>query len=84
MATSENSRSAAHEETQGLTLRELVLEVRQDVKGVKAQLDTHLLEHAMSKGRVMGEARIFGMARSSLAVMVSVISGIAAVWSLVH
>lgn len=84
MAPSETNRPAANEGTIGLTLRELVLEVRQDVKGVKAMVDTHLLEHAQVKGQAKGEARIFGMARSSVAILVSILSGAAAVWGIVR
>lgn len=67
-----------------MTLRELVLEVRQDVKSQTAKLDTHLLEHAMAKGRQQGEKRILGIARSTFAVMVSVGGLIVAIWSAVH
>jgi hypothetical protein len=58
--------------TRGMTLRELVLEVRADVKGVGAKVDTHLLEHAQWKGQRTGEARVLGVGRSALALSISV------------
>jgi hypothetical protein len=84
MATSEVTKPQDNEDTRGLTLRELVLEVRNDLKDVKIKFGMHILEHAEVHGRAQGEARLFGIARSSLAVIVSVASGVAAIWGILH
>lgn len=49
-----------------------IANVALDVKGVGAKVDTHLLEHAQSKGKQLQTDRIFGIARSSLAVIISI------------
>lgn len=49
-----------------------IANVSTDVKGVGAKVDTHLLEHATSKGKREQTDRIFGIARSSIAVIISV------------
>jgi hypothetical protein len=41
---------ANEDETRGLTLRELVLEVRADVKDVKSKFGLHLVDHAVAQG----------------------------------
>lgn len=64
-----------------MTLRELVLEVRDDVKRVRAQVDTHLLEHAIAKGQARGEARVLGIGRSALAIAISLVSSAVAIAS---
>ena len=84
MAASEITKPQDDDATRGLTLRELVLEVRTDLKGLSKAFDGHLREHAESDGVTRGEARVFGFARSSIAIAVAVISAFTAVWSLVH
>lgn len=65
--------------TRGLTLRELVLEVRSDTKSLQRDFDAHRRWHAEREGVHTGEARIFGYARSSIAIVVSIISALVAV-----
>lgn len=60
--------------TRGLTLRELVLEVRNDGKDLKAKFGLHLVEHARTEGVAKGEAKVFGMARSAIAIAIALIS----------
>lgn len=59
--------------TRGLTLRELVLEARGDIKDLKSQFGLHKLEHAEALGKTKGEAKVFGMARSGLALIISLV-----------
>lgn len=57
------------------TRKDLMAEVQglgTEVAGLGAKVDTHLLEHAISKGQRQQTDRIFGIARSSLAVIISI------------
>lgn len=72
------------DDTRGMSLRELVLEVRDDMKAVRAKVDTHLLEHAIVRGQQRGEARILGFGRSGIALIVSLVSATATIWSALH
>lgn len=66
-------RQQEDEATRGLTLRELVLEARGDIKDLKTQFGMHKIEHAAKAGEAKGEAKVFGMARSGLALVISLI-----------
>lgn len=54
----------------------LVRDTREDltneIRGIGAKLDTHLLEHAITKGKQAQTDRLFGIARSSIAVIISI------------
>lgn len=67
------TRQQESDATRGLTLRELVIEVRGDGKDLLRRFEKHLNEHAESHGQVKGEAKVFGMARSGLALIISLI-----------
>lgn len=70
--------------TRGLTLRELVLEVRYDTKVIGTTLSDHLRAHAEEDGQTRGESKVFGIARSGLAVSISILSATIAVLAAFH
>lgn len=53
-------------------------EAKTEVAGLRAKIDTHLLEHATTNGVRAGERKVFGLAKSTIALIVSILSGIAA------
>lgn len=67
------TRQQESDATRGLTLRELVIEVRDDGKDMLRRFEKHLNEHAESKGQSRGEAKVFGMARSAVALLISLV-----------
>lgn len=70
--------------TRGLTLRELVLEVRADGKETKGKVDAHLQAHAVSDGVQRGEAKVLGFAKSTIAIIVSISSAAIAILTGLH
>ena len=59
--------------TRGLTLRELVLRVEVKVDTLTNQFENHLREHANEDGQTRGEAKVFGIARSGIAIALAII-----------
>ena len=81
---SDTPRPQDDDATRGLTLRELVLEVRGDTKNLRKDFEKHMVSHAIEDAIHSGELRVFGFARSGIAIFLSILSAAVAAATALH